>query len=414
MVGNEFIEESIRRFSEAVQNNAQAIEEFKNQITLQGRPPQKAAVDLIRKYSGDLNTFFKTPPINAISLGYRGNVLGAVSSIRCSEYEKDGAKKIRCIGSLEDRTGRLPFTEFPEGSSRLSKGDLVLISNAYVGSFNDRPYLTLSSRIEISIIEHSGAANQSGNLKIKDLHPDMYDVKIKGSLAYIGKVNDVGKTHSTLFKGLLKDETGSIPVESWGLELKDGNVEIVGASVKQFNNRIYLHVGNGTQIRYETYDETGEFDNLELLISSSRGIFRGSGIIIKIIDKNLTVRVCTTCQRVVKGDKCQNHPESPVEKILRLSLILDDGHAAPLAYAYQKVLEKYVEGGKDKIREHIEKGTENELLPQLKGSIVMKPAKFTIFGFKGETGNYLELQELQILEGEALDSEYNKMIEALK
>ncbi|MEM1995481.1 MAG: hypothetical protein QXT54_00385 [Thermoplasmatales archaeon] len=413
MARNEVVEEYAKRLSEAVQGNSQAIDEFRKE-TSQGRPPIKVAVELIRKYSGDLNTFFRAPLINTISSGYRGNILGIVSSIKCSEYEKEGMKKVRCIGSIEDRSGRLPFTEFPDGSSRLSKGDLVLIVNAYVGSFNNRPYLTISSRIELNIIERSAASVRNESLKIKDLHPDMYDIKVSGKLTFIGKVDGVGKTQTTLFKGILKDESGSIPVESWGIELKDGEVEIAGASTKQFNNRLYLNIGNGTQIKFNSLDISGEFKNLELLMMASRGTFRGKGIIIRISEKNLTVTVCATCQKVIKNGKCPNHPDSPVENILRLSLVLDDGYAAPFVYAYQRVIEKYISGGKERIRQYIENNKANELLPEIKKSIVMKVANVSVYGFKGERGNYLEFQDLELLDDNALESQYNELLGVLK
>ncbi|MGC8645116.1 MAG: hypothetical protein ACP5UO_02465 [Thermoplasmata archaeon] len=414
MAGNEFIEEYIRRFSEAVQNNAQAIDEFKTEIAKRGSAPQKVAVDLIRRYSGDVNKFFQAPPIGEIAEGYRGNILGTVSTLRCSEYERDGVKRTRCIGSLEDRTGRLPFTEFPEGSSRLSRGDLILIVNGYVGSFNGKPYLTISSRMEINVIERISRGDQGGELKVKDLRPDMYDVKIRGNLRFIEKTENVGKNQTTLYKGLLRDETGSISVQSWGVELKDGSVEIEGASVKQFNDRIYLHLGNGTKITYTTQFEMGEYRNLELLLNASRGIFRGEGVIIRILERSPVVEVCATCQRVVREGKCPSHPDSPVEKILRLSVILDDGYAAPLVYVYQKVLEKFVDGGKEGIAEAMKGGKEQELLRKIGEKILMKPILLSIYGFKGSNGNYLEIQDLEILEGDRLDEAYGKLLEVLR
>jgi hypothetical protein len=412
--GNNFVEELIRRFSEAVQDNAQAVEEFRAEIGKKGSSPQRAAVDLIRKYSGDINRFFQSIPIGQISEGYRGNILGTVTSIRCSEYEKDGIKRVRCIGSLEDRTGRLPFTEFPEGSSRLSRGDLVLLENAYVGSYNGKPYLTISSRTGINVIERAAAVDQRGELRLKDLHPGMYDVNVKGNLRFIEKVENVGKNKEILYKGLLRDETGSISVQSWGVELKDGMVEIEGASVKQFNDRLYLHIGNGTKVRYISQTEMGKFRNLELLLDSPRGEYEGEALILKVLERNITVDVCTTCQRVVRDGKCTSHPESPVERILRLSIILDDGYAAPLAYAYQRVLEKFVDGGKERIVEGIKNGNEKEILELIKEKIVMKPALLSISGFKGANGNYLEIREMDILEGKRLDDAYENILGVLK
>jgi hypothetical protein len=412
--GNDFINQYLKSFSDSVQNNEEANAEFKKRVESEDAVPLKLAIELLRKYSGDMNIFFQASPLKEIRDGYHGNILGTVSSIRCIDYEKDGTKRIRCVGTLEDKTGKLPFTEFPDGSSRIARGDLVLIVNASIGSYNEHPYLTISSKMEIKVLEKSNLKSVVGeSLMIKDLKPDMYDVSIKGTLRSTRSKENVGRDSVTLYSGVLDDASGNISVQSWGTPLTDGVVEIKGASIKQFKEKLYLQIGKGTKISVLS-QESGKFETLEQLSNSQNGSVKGQGIILKILEKNLVVRVCTVCQRVVKDGKCTNHPDAPVEKILRMSMIVDDGYSSPLAYAYQKVLEKYVTGGKERIKKLIEEGKESEILDELKAKLVMKPIQFLIYGFRGTSGTYMEFEELSVLDEKTIGEEYQKTIEGLK
>lgn len=412
--GNEFIDQYLKRFSEAVQKNEEATAEFKKRMGTESTAPIKLALELLRKYSGDMTSFFQATPLKDIKDGYQGNILGSVSSVRCIEYEKDGRKRIRCVGSLEDKTGRLPFTEFPDGTSRISRGDLVLLSNASVTNYNDRPYLTIYSKIEVNVLEKSNQRSVIGeNLLVKDLKPDTYDVSIRGTLRSTRSKENVGRDSVTLYSGILNDDTGNVSVQSWGTPLTDGVVEIKGASVKQFKERLYLQIGKGTSINVISR-ENGQFENLERLSTAQSGTVNGSGLVLRILEKNLSVSVCSTCQRVVKEDKCSNHPDAPIEKILRFSMILDDGYFSPLVYAYQKVLEGFVDGGKDRIKKSIAAGKEFEIFEELKGKIVMKPMQFVVYGFKGTSGTYMEFEELNVLNDDSLGKEYQKTLEALR
>ncbi len=414
MAGNDFIDQYVKRFSDAVQKNEEATTEFKNKIGSGSAVPIKLALELLRKYSGDMNSFFQAIQLKDVRDGYQGNLLGSVSSIRCIDYEKEGNKKIRCVGTLEDKTGKLPFTEFPDGTSRISKGDLVLLVNASVGSYNEHPYLTVSSKLEVNVLEKSNLKSAVGeNLKIRDLKPDMYDVTIKGTLRSVRSKENVGRDSVTLYSGILNDESGNVSIQSWGTPLTDGIVEINGASVKQFKEKLYLQIGKGTRINVVS-KESGDFENLERLSNAQNGTVKGDGIVLKILDKNLAVTVCTECQRVVKEGKCGNHPEAPAERILRLSMIVDDGFSSPLVYAYQKALENYVAGGKEKIKKAIEAGKENEILEELKGKIVLKPLQFVIYGFRGTSGTYMEFQEMSLLDDNALGEQYQKMMEVVR
>ncbi|MEM3800930.1 MAG: hypothetical protein QXQ72_03900, partial [Thermoplasmatales archaeon] len=78
------------------------------------------------------------------------------------------------------------------------------------------------------------------------------------------------------------------------------------------------------------------------------------------------------------------------------------------------VIEKYISGGKERIRQYIENNKANELLPEIKKSIVMKVANVSVYGFKGERGNYLEFQDLELLDDNALESQYNELLGVLK
>ncbi|MCL5873881.1 MAG: hypothetical protein M1161_00875, partial [Candidatus Thermoplasmatota archaeon] len=66
------------------------------------------------------------------------------------------------------------------------------------------------------------------------------------------------------------------------------------------------------------------------------------------------------------------------------------------------------------IKKSIESGKESEILEELKGKIVMKPIRFTVYGFRGTSGTYMEMEELSVLDENAIGEEYQKTIEVLK
>lgn len=413
MSDTDFKNQYVKRFSDSVQNNGEAVVEFKKGLE-EGAVPLHLALELLRKYSGDMNTFFEAKPLSEIREGYQGNILGNAISIRCIEYERDGKNRIRCVGALEDKTGKLPFTEFPDGSSRISRGDLVLIVNASVGTYNDHPYLTVSSKVEINVLEKSNLKSVVGEaLKIRDLKPDMYDVSIRGTLRVMRSRENVGKDSVTLYSGILNDETGNIAVQSWGTPLDDGIVEVKGASIKQFKEKLYLQVGRGTRITVVS-QENGKFETLEQLQDAVSGTATGEGIVLKIFERNIVVSVCSVCQKIVREGNCSNHPEAPLENILRLSFVLDDGYASPLVYAFQKTLESLVDGGKERIKTLIGEGKETEILEEIKEKIALKQIRFSVYGFKGNSGTYMELEEFTLLDDKSIEEGYQKLMEGLK
>lgn len=414
MGGNDFIDQYLKRFSDSVQGNEEAITEFRDGIGKEGVSPQKLALDLLKKYSGDLNIFFQAKEIGSIMEGYYGNIVGRIGSIRCNEYDKDGRKRIRCVGFLEDKSGKLPFTEFPDSPGKLSKGDFILIVNANVGQYNEKPYLTISSRNEVNVLEKSSYKNVSGELlKVSDLRPEMYDISVKGSLSISGSKENVGRDSVTLYSGFLNDNSGTISVQSWGIPLNNGLVEIKGASIKTYRDRLYLQIGRGTKILF-LGEEREDFHNLEQLTESLKGTAEGDAIVLDISSKNVTVTVCSVCQKIVRESGCKNHPDAPAEKILRLGLVIDDGFASQTVYAYQKTLEKFVEGGKDRITKRIEEDDLSDILKEIDQKLKLKFITYSIYGFKGSSGMYLELQDVSVVDEKEMGNIYQKLVEEMK
>lgn len=414
MSGNGFIDQYLKKFSDSVQANEEAVKEFKQKIETGTVPPQKIAIELLRKYSGDMNTFFQATELSKVSVGYYGNLIGQIGSLRCTEFERDGRKRYRCVGFLQDRTGRLPFTEFTETPSRLSKGDFVLMVNVNVGEYNGKPYLTISSKNEVDILEKSTLRSVSGEMmKIKDIGPDMYDVHTKGSLKTMGSRENVGNDSVTLYTGILSDDSGTISVQSWGIPLSDGSVEIDGASVKQFREKLYLQIGKGTKITV-IEEEREDFSNLEQLSGSQKGSVEGEGIVLNILDSNPVVSVCSVCQKIVKDSKCKNHPDAPVEKIMRISVVIDDGFGSQVVYVYQKILENFVDGGKDRIKKSIEENDLTLLLKEIREKLKFRFVKFSLSGFRGTSGMYLEAQDISILSDRDTEERFQKILEEMK
>lgn len=414
MGGNEFIDEYLKRFKDSVQGNEEAVSEFKERIEKETSSPKKVALELLKKYSGDLNSFFQAKEIGEVSEGYYGNIVGTVGSIRCIEFERDGRKGIRCVGFLEDKSGRLPFTNFTDSPGKINKGDTILVINANVGQYNEKPYLTISYKNEIDILEKSTYKNVSGELlQVRDLRPEMFDIYIKGSLRVSNSRENVGRDSVTLYSGFFSDNTGTISVQSWGIPFNDGLAEIRGASIKTYKEKLYLQIGKGTKITF-LGEEKGEYSNLEELTDSLEGTAQGEAIVMGVQSKNSIVSVCSECQNIVKDSECKKHPDAPVEKILRVGLIVDDGYSSQFVYAYQKALEKFVKGGKKQIANLIQKDDVSNAIKEIEEKLRFKFINYSVYGFRGSSGMYLELQDFSLIDEKEMTEKYQKLMEAMK
>ncbi len=413
MVYDGFIEDYIEKLKKTLPGNQEAVSEFNKRIKEEKASPMDIALEIISRYSGDIHTFFGVPNLSSIETGYNGSLIGKVNSIRCTEFEKDGKKGKRCVGYLEDEKGKLPFTMF-DPSYQYVKGDYLLIKDAKVGEFNGKPYLTLSNRNQIVLIEKSKNIDASNKLlKIKDLKPDMYSLSIKGRLRVTGSKDNVGRDKTTMYSGVLSDDTGTIGVRSWGIKLSDGEVEISNVSVRQYKDRLYINIGNGSQLKMiSTQNE--DIKSLEVLSTLERGNVRGTGIVTKIYSKNPIVQICSECGRIVKGGKCENHPDSIPKKILRLSIALDDGTLSPNVYIYQKNLLSLIKMKEEDVASLIENGDVSKVIREIENALMMKFVDFSLFGFRGKENYYMEIEELNILDDDEMSKRYSKIMEELE
>lgn len=413
MVYDGFIEEYVEKLKNALSGNSEAIEEFTNRVKKEKETPMNIALEIVRKYSGDIHIFLGAPHMKDVSSGYDGNIIGRINSIRCIDYEKDGKKRKRCVGYLEDENGKLPFTIF-DPTIQLTKGDFILVKDAKVGEYSGKPYLTLSNRNQISILEKSKNIDASNSvLKIKDLKPEMYSLTVRGNLRVTGSKENVGKEAIKMFSGILTDDTGTIGVRSWGVPLEDGDVEIIGASVKQFKDRLYLNIGKGTEVRILSRRNEA-FRTLEQLNLSDRGTVQGVGIVTKIYAKNPVVEVCRECGRIVKAGKCENHPDAGSKKILRISVVLDDGTLSPTVFVYQKNLLSAIGMQDEDAEAAVEKGEAQALISKVEKELIMKFVEFSLYGFRSSNGYYMEMEEMQVMSEEEMNRNYSMMMEELK
>lgn len=357
--------------------------------------------------------FFDAPYLSDTNAGYSGNLIGRINSIRCTDFEKDGKNRKRCMGYLEDEKGKLPFTIF-DPSNQYSKGDYILIKDSKIGEFNGKPYLTLSNRNQIMIIEKSKNTDVSNvKLKIKDLKPDMYSLSIKGNLRVTGSKENVGKDSTTMFSGVLSDDTGTIGVRSWGVPLNEGEVEIYNASVKQFKDRLYLNIGKGSEIKIIAKKE--EFlRNLEQLTSYGRGRGRGTGLVTKIYSRNPVVEVCPVCGKIVKNGRCDSHPDSNPKKIFRVSITIDDGTLSPNVFLYQKNILTLIGMNEEDADSLISKGEVQSVIDKLENIINLKFVDFSLYGFKGSNSYYMEMEEISVLTDDELTKKYSEIMEELR
>ncbi len=403
----------MEKLKRTLEGNELAVEEFLRRTKTEKTSPVIVAMEIMKKYSGDIHIFFSALPIDEIKQGYSGNIVGRIGNMRCVDYEKEGKQRRRCMGFLDDDKGKLSFTIF-DPSYPYTRGDLILIKDAQVGEYSDKPYLTLSGRSQITILEKSNNVDASSQtLKVKDLKPDMYGVNIKGTMRVLGAKENTGSQGVTLYSGVLTDDTGNVGVKSWGIELEDGSVEITGGSVKQYQDRLYINLGKGGNLKMISR-KNEIFTTLEQLIGSEKGKVSGTAVITKVFTKNLTVDVCSVCGKVLREMKCPKHPEAQVNTIIRISAVLDDGTASPTVYIYQKYLEGLINGGEETIEKAIINGDVEGISRQLEEALTSKIVYFSLYGFRGTQNYYAEIEELKVLTDADLKERYDKLMEEIE
>lgn len=253
------------------------------------------------------------------------NTIGRIVAIKFTE--KDGRKTYS--GIIGDETGTIPFTTSKE--INLNKGDVVKITNAYTGYFNNvlRLYIKQSSgveKLENYTIERVHVA--PSKYTIDKIDGKSRNIELRMKVIHSEERETSGKKRMT---GLAGDETGTIPFTAWNRNMEEGRSYIVrGAYAREFKGRVYLTIDENTEV-HEIEEEVEVNENVITIQEAIRsGITAGwfEGIFLEVSEDTGLISRCPVCRRILRGTECPDHGKvTPVNDVIGKATF-DDGTMA--------------------------------------------------------------------------------------
>ncbi|MEM2900124.1 MAG: hypothetical protein QXT63_04980 [Thermoplasmata archaeon] len=223
------------------------IKQFGRDISL---PELKRTI--VKRYHGDPDelSYGMTKPLSELKINENNvDVLCRIVALTPKEIEQDGQKKKIVYGILEDDKTSKPFTAWnAELLNGISKGDVVLIKNAYTKDRQGEVQINIGQKSKlIKKDKDTIPARERRNgpprvnerdvkieeiLKIKE---QTYGLGITARVLYVSKREvNVKDAKKTVYSGILADETGQVGFTSWAdFSIKQGEVlKISGGYVK--------------------------------------------------------------------------------------------------------------------------------------------------------------------------------------
>ncbi len=249
------------------------------------------------------------------------NIIGKIIAIK--KIEKGDRKTYS--GIIGDETGTIPFTTSREMD--VSKGDVVRITNAYTRYFNNalRLYLQQNSSIEkLENYEMGRVQVLPTKYTLDRITKDSRNVEVNARVVKAEKKENGGKLRIT---GVLADETGIIPFTSWNKSIEEGKTyNIKGAYAREFKNRVYLTIGENTEVKeIEPIELEEKIVTLSDALKSGITIGWFDGIFLDISEDTGLIARCPVCRRILKGSECPEHGKvTPINDVIGKATF-DDG-----------------------------------------------------------------------------------------
>ena len=130
-----------------------------------------------------------------------------------------------------------------------------------------------------------------------------------------------------VFQYILKDQTGTVPISSFGRKLEQGKyARIEGVRLDEFNGYYRLNMSDKAKVEYLNV-ELKENDNIQD-ISTLKGAVGGitiSGFVINMGEKSGLVVRCSECNQRVDDVRCADHPDAKLIYDIFAYFTVDDG-----------------------------------------------------------------------------------------
>ncbi len=297
-------------------------------------PLEEAKRSLIKKYGGaDKSIVCK---LGDIKIGDRNiEFIAQVMELRKKNINVNTIEKTIFSGILGDETGARSFTAWHDFG--LNEGDVVLITQAYVRNWQDRPEINFGSKSKVTKLNTTILINpEILQKKLAELSDGDVNVNAAFTILSIEPREIITKDgRKNILNGIGADEKTKVPFTSWVLlpELMAGNtIEVKNAYVRSFRGVPILHINENSKIT--KLEKSIEFKGPKKVMI--RDVIESEGAYDVVIEGNiLSVRSgsgliarCPECSRVIQKSMCRVHGKVDGKPDMRIKAIIDDGTGA--------------------------------------------------------------------------------------
>ncbi|MFH1240656.1 MAG: OB-fold nucleic acid binding domain-containing protein [Candidatus Diapherotrites archaeon] len=329
------------------------------------------------------------------------------------EFEKSGKKGLLCNLVVADETGEIRLTLWNKEAERIQneqiqKGDVLMLKNCYVSSYNDRKQLSLgySGEMIINPEEQKVDVSISENklTKLEELKPEMSDVD---SVARILRIYPATEFSHEGRKGKvlnfqISDGSAIMRATAWNdiadqvMALSENDlIKIESAYTKQGMRGLELHLGwKARIIENPKIDfEIPEADKLMKVETEKKTINQlADGDKYVQVDAKVSgiqqgrfhYKVCPTCGKKLQTldtgyvcEKCGQIREPEINLVVGAEIEDDTGKIN--AVFYEKDAEKFLGFSKDEMKKKLDDTTFENLQEEFENKL--KGMEFLFSGF---------------------------------
>jgi replication factor A1 len=251
-----------------------------------------------------------------------------ILSISQKEANTQRGKTVYYYGLLGDTTGVMPFTAWSMPTTVRDK-DVYQITKCYTKMFNERIRIYFDQGTEFKLLTEEMEVKRTYRYySIRDLSINDKYVTVEGMLSN-EKEREYEKDGQkrTIFQYILRDQTGTIPLSSFGKKLPVGKgIRIEGAKLDLFNGYYRLNTYDKTDIEEVglKLTEDSEYSYIRDVKTPVGGI-KISGFIISFGEKSGLITRCSECNTKLDDIRCADHPEKGVKYDVFTYFTMDDG-----------------------------------------------------------------------------------------
>ncbi|HXZ23148.1 MAG TPA: hypothetical protein VEH08_00280 [Methanomassiliicoccales archaeon] len=326
---------------------------------------ETAKRSVVRKLGGDpnaLNRGVQKKLAELLPAEQSVDVAVKVLSANQKQIEANGEARQIIYGMMGDETGTMPYTAWDADRFQLSRGDAVLVRNAYTKEWNGQPQLNLGSRATIEQLEKDSIKLPEGmdfvpssgptTCKVSELQEGMNSVHIVVKILTVDQRKlETTNGQKTVFSGMAADETGKVQYSAWhdfGLK-KDDTISIRGAYVKSWRGIPQLNFGERAEVaKAKPLPNDAELgkpkprpvDDLERVGGAVDVLV--SGIVVDVKKGSGLIFRCPQCNRLVQKGLCRLHGKVEGQPDLRIKAVVDDGFGAITAVLNRDITETLV------------------------------------------------------------------------